>query len=153
MAEFKIDAGVISKSREKLRRADVLVLFEIAGKNPGADVGKNALEPLSAFVFDATACPSVSLSTNPRFRAVITVLGLNPLRTLSAEERLGGIESLNPPTVYAKGPAALIKLAVRAVLASVEATGTEVTPAMLAVVSYSVAHSVRGALLSAGIDA
>jgi hypothetical protein len=117
------------------------------------DTGGLTLAPLPTYTFDGLSVPSVSLTVEPYFRAVITVLGLSPQRTLTAEERLGGIESLSPPTVSAKTVPELLELGVRAVLASVEASGTEVTPDMLAVVSYSVSHSLRSALLLAGVDA
>jgi len=118
---------------------------------------RSAAAYVPVFSFEGLNAPSVTLQVftglSASYRATITVVGLKSTRSLTAEEILGGIGSLNPPTVNAKTVAQLLDLAVRAVLSAAEDSGVEITPDALSVVSHAVSYSVRGALLKAGVDA
>lgn len=118
---------------------------------------RSAAAYVPVFSFDALHAPSVDLQVftglSASYRATITVVGIKSTRALSAEEILGGIGSLNPPTVNARTAGRLLELGVRAVLSAAEDSGIEITPDALAVVSHAVGYSLRGALLKAGVDA
>ncbi len=109
---------------------------------------------MASNVFDSIAAPRVTVDIlTDGYRASVEISGLAPTRAVSGGESLAGIESLLPPTVVAEDIKSLLSLANRAVLASVEASGTAITPRMIAIVAYSLGYSIRQCLLQQGIDA
>lgn len=99
--------------------------------------------------YEGTGLPKVTLKrTKGVFDAVIEVDGLAPYRTPTAEERLRGITSLNPPTVRAKNIDRLLSSTSRAVQAAVFGTPDlpPIGPADLAMIHYRTTRAVRAAL-------
>jgi len=80
------------------------------------------------------------------------ITGLAPQRSVSAEELLAGIDSLDPPTVHAYTVRELIDLAQLAVEAAAESTIGSGTGPELVLGRYKVAVSVKGALAALGVS-
>ena len=105
---------------------------------------------MATYTYDDASSPAVSVTVlGEEYSAEITITGLAPNRTVSPSEVFAGIESLDPPTVHAEDQPTLYRLAIRACLAAIEASGVEVTPAMIGHLSYRVSFAIRGALLQA----
>jgi hypothetical protein len=105
---------------------------------------------MSTYTFDDASCPSVSVTIlGTSYYAEITIAGLAPTRSVSPAEVFVGITSIDPPTVEAEDQATLYRLAIRACLASIEASGVEITPSLIGHLSYRVSAAIRGALLQA----
>lgn len=80
--------------------------------------------------------------------------GLEPERTTSADERVRGILSLDPPTVRSRVLDDLIDLAVEAVdVAVASSLGDAGSPGDNLMVRYKTSAAVRGALELLGVDA
>jgi hypothetical protein len=105
---------------------------------------------MATYTFDDATSPAVSVTVlGESYSAEITIAGLAPTRTVSPAEVVAGIESIDPPTVYADDQATLDRLAIRACLASIESSGVEITPSLIGHLSYRVSYAIRGALLQA----
>lgn len=107
-------------------------------------------------VHDVEMSPKVTLTrtANIGFACIVEVEGLDPKRTVTAEEKAAGITSLNPPTVVI-GPRdkrkdthrALLDAIWRAVSASATSTlGETGGPGEIAMCCYRVTRAVRHAL-------
>jgi hypothetical protein len=108
---------------------------------------------MATYTFDEAATPAVSVTIlGTSYSAEITIAGAAPTRTVSPSEVFAGITSIDPPTVEAEDQATLYKLAIRACLAAIESSGTEITPGLMGHLSYRVSYAIRGALLQA-VDA
>lgn len=108
-------------------------------------------------VYDAKDAPKVTLTKDDAggFTAVIEVEGLEPQRSTTAEERVAGITSLDPPTITVRKLAtaysthrALIDASWRAVSASATSTlgGDTGGPGGLICTCIRVTAAVRHAL-------
>lgn len=102
---------------------------------------------------DLDGLPKVTITTGNGYTATIEILGIAPTRTISADERFGGIVSLDPPTVKATTRNELIKRAIRATLNAIQATDGSVTPRVVAAVAYGVDFAARNAFEALGVDA
>ena len=110
--------------------------------------------------YDQVALPSceVTKTTSPTsgrstYRVEVSLLELNPVRSTTAEERVRGVISLNPPTVEARTPNDLIRLAVDTCLIAYDETdGFEIDGEVLAYMSARVGFSVAQAIRLLGID-
>lgn len=90
---------------------------------------------------------TVTQEDDGTYSAVITIIGLNPQRGASSEERAAGIYSLSPPTVNAETPKELVSKSIRACASAVASTqGENIAPAQLATTAFLVGHSLRDAL-------
>lgn len=108
---------------------------------------------MATYTFDDASAPAVSVTIlGGSYSAEVTIAGLAPTRTVAPSEVFAGIESLDPPTVYADDQTTLYRLAIRACLASIESSGVEITPAIIGHLSYRISFAIRGALLQA-VDA
>lgn len=124
----------------------------------GAPIGSDMASETTTY--DQTSVPSVTLTreisdTTGRatYRAEIEILELSPTRTETAEERVKGIISLDPPTVAARSPNELIRLGVEACGNAYQSTdGYSLDAEVLTRLSYSVSHSLLMALRQLGED-
>jgi hypothetical protein len=81
------------------------------------------------------------------------IVGLAPVRFVSAEELLFGIDSLNPPAVHSDSVRGLIELAQQAVEAAVTSTlGPTTSPGEMMLCRYKVTVVVNGALELLGLS-
>jgi hypothetical protein len=81
------------------------------------------------------------------YTLTVEILGLDPVRTVTSEERLSGISSIAPPTVRSNDLNKLIELATVACCNSYDATdGYEIDGEILASISHRVAQSALQAL-------
>ena len=106
---------------------------------------------------------TVTKATDGSYSAVFTIEDNAPVRSVTAEETLAGITSLDPPTVTASAQAtaaqthrALIDASKRAVTSAVESTllasAETLTPGQYLMMSFRVAAVVRKALRELGED-
>ena len=110
--------------------------------------------------YESTSLPEVtvtrtvsSVTGRKMFTAVVSILEIDPDRSVTAEERVSGISSLNPPTVTAMGTNTLIRRAVQATCAAYESTpGFTFDGKALAGISHRVSHSLLQALRKLGED-
>lgn len=87
------------------------------------------------------------------YRVEVSLLELDPVRTTTAEERVRGVVSLNPPTVQARTPNELVRLAVDTCLTAYDETeGFSIDGEVIAYMSMRVGFSVSQALRELGVD-
>ena len=110
--------------------------------------------------YDAVGVPECTItktvsatSGRKRFTVALDLQEINPVRGVTAEERSRGITSLNPPTVSADTPNALIRKAVVACSNAIHETeGFAMSGYLLIMLSFRVSHSVLQALRAIGED-
>lgn len=110
--------------------------------------------------YEQVSAPAVTLTKDTsdttgrvRYTVVVNLLGLVPTRSTTAEERLSGISSLDPPTVSANTPGELVRLAIAACKNSYNETeGYALTATSGAEIAYRVGFSVLQALRKLGED-
>lgn len=100
--------------------------------------------------YDKTRLPTLTLSVNTESLAVSAqceILGIDPVRTVSADEQLDGIISISVPEVEVYGDIqSCLNLLIRACLSGIHETdGFELSPELLGQVVYSVTWSFRAA--------
>jgi hypothetical protein len=104
---------------------------------------------VSVVAFDGEADLGVvvgSVGADGQTAQPTSILGLNPSRSVNAEEIAFGISALHPPSGRTTlGAARLIEIAQRATLAAVE-SAIGLDPASAAVISQKVGHAVTSAL-------
>ena len=102
---------------------------------------------------DLIGLPRVTVSEfRDRYRMTVEISGLAAKRTISAEERRDGIESLSPPTVVARSRFECIRLAQRAVAAAIMSTDGSLTPSDLGAIGFTVDWAARNAFEKLGIE-
>jgi len=116
----------------------------------------------TTIIYEAASGPRITLtkSGGGAFSAVVEVAGLNPVRSVSADERRAGVVALSPPTVRLPAIASakeahrqLIDVACRAVGSALASSdGADPSPGELVMVSLRVAFAMRGALRELGED-
>lgn len=110
--------------------------------------------------YQSTALPEVTVTRTvsavtgrKMFRSVVSILEIDPSRSVTAEERAAGITALNPPTVIAMGTNALLRRSVQAACVAYESTpGFSFDGQALAGISHRVSHSLLQALRKLGED-
>lgn len=106
-------------------------------------------------VFESPGLPraTVTREDDGAFSCVVDQIdGLSPTRTVSTEETVLGITSLNPPTCVAATALELADLAEHMVAEAIDATDRESTPAEWLMIHLKVGMAVKGALRALGED-
>lgn len=118
---------------------------------------------MADYSFDGTRLPATTLSVTTDedtgrqiYTATATIVGLEPNRGTTAEERIAGITSLEPPTVTGNAVQEIIDLLERACLAAYDASGlvdVDTLPTVQATLAGSLRFSIAECFRQAGIDA
>lgn len=118
---------------------------------------------MSDYTFDGDRIPTTTLTVETDedtgaeyYTATVEIIGLEPVRGTTAEERIAGISSLDPITVSSDSVQDIIDLLIRAALASYESTGlvdNNTYYTVTAVLSGSIRFSIAECFKQANIQA
>lgn len=111
--------------------------------------------------FDGFRAPATKLTREKdsvtglvNYTAEVTIVGLSPTRSISSEEILDGIESLDPPTVTGRTVQQVVDRAILACANSYDSTvGYSLKPSILGSIAFSVRLGVAGAFRLLDVDA